>query len=198
MATPTPTDVKKATGLATIDASMIVIKTKDDEPKTYGFNSSQKVVIEANIETLEAIKLIIKGVVEAQRPEKRILTGSTITITNLETIMEMLPLCNGGELTKDTSTKAITGYKAPIAGTESKRTKFDLYVYQAIMSGSSTTGYLETHFPSCEGQPVVMGAEDDVFQQSEYTIISAPGDGERAFETITVDSLPELTGGLPA
>ena len=144
--------VKKTTGKATIDAAMIVIKTKESTPKIYGFTSGQKVGVSANIETSDAIKLMIKGTLKAQKPEKKTMTGNTITITDLVTVYEMLPLLNGGELVK--TENEITGYKPPIVGEEVTLTKFDTSIYTAIMDGSTITGYECVTYPSCTGSPI--------------------------------------------
>lgn len=183
--------VKKTTGKATIDAAMIVIKTKEITPKIYGFTSGQKVGVSANIETSDAIKLMIKGTLKAQKPEKKTMTGNTITITDLVTVYEMLPLLNGGELVK--TEDEITGYKPPIVGEEVTLTKFDTSIYTAIMDGSTITGYECVTYPSCTGSPIGLGSEDDVFRTNEYEIISAPGQGERAYTMDIVDALPVIT-----
>ena len=181
--------VKKTTEKATIDCAMVVIKTREAVPVTYGFKSGTKVGVEANIETQEAVKLIVKGVLIAQKPEKKTLTGHTLTITDSLLIMELLPLCNGGELTKDEQ-QNITGYNAPKVGEEVKKTKFDVTTYSAIMEGSDVVGYEACTYPNCEGQPLGLGGEDDVFRTQELSIVSAPGSGESAMTMKIVTELP--------
>ena len=156
------TTVTKTTGKATIDAAMIVIKTKDTG-KTYGITSGSKVAIEPAIDTQEAITLTIKGVLKAKKPEKKTLTGNTITITDALTIYELLPLLNGGELVLDTDGKTIKGFTPPKVGEEFVMEKFDMDIYTAIMEGSTITGYEKTTYPSCVGQPLGLNTEDDVF-----------------------------------
>ena len=183
------TTVTKTTGKATIDAAMIVIKTKDTG-KTYGITSGSKVAIEPAIDTQEAITLTIKGVLKAKKPEKKTLTGNTITITDALTIYELLPLLNGGELVLDTDGKTIKGFTPPKVGEEFKMEKFDMDIYTAIMEGSTIVGYEKTTYPSCVGQPLGLNTEDDVFRTNEYNITSTPGAGERAYNMEIVDALP--------
>lgn len=193
--------IVKTTEKATIDCSMVVIKTREGTPKVYGFTYGTKASIEANVEMQEAIKLIVKGVLKAQRPEKRILTGHTITLTNSLLAMELLPLFNGGELVKGGSGGTeIVGYNGPATGEEVVKTKFDLTLYSEILEGSSVVGYEEVIYPNCEGQPFGLNSEDDVFRISDITIVSAPGKDaegqpERAMKMSIVEELPTITGG---
>lgn len=188
--------VKKVTEKATIDCSMIVIKTKESVPKTYGFTCATRIGVEANIETRNAITLTIKDVMKATKPERRTLTGHTITLTDGLLVLEMLPLCNGGELTYAEDSKTVTGYNPPISGEEYERIKFDMTCYSAVMEGSEVVGYEAITYPSCEGQPIAPGSsEDDVFTVHEWTVISSPGSGERPYQIAFVDELPTIEAG---
>lgn len=185
---------KKVTERATIDVAEIVVVTRETTPKRYGWRTATKVDIEADIEEQEAITLIVKGTVKAKKPGRKTLTGHTITLTDALLVMEMLPLMNGGSLIYDEQdTTKIVGYSAPVVGEEITKTKFDLYVYQAIMDGSDIVGYEETLYPNCEGNPIGLNGEDDVFRVSEMEIVSAPGAGESALTMHTVAELPALT-----
>lgn len=188
-----PTNPSAVTEKATIDCAMIVLTTEETTPKVYGFTSGTKIGVEANIETSEAIKLMIKGVLKAQKPEKRTLTGHTITLTDPMTIMEMLPLLDGGELVRDQTTDEITGYRPPNTGATITKTKFTMDCYSAIMDGSSVTGYEKVTYTGCEGQPFSPQSEDDVFRVNEYTIISAPTAGTPPFTLDIVDALPVIS-----
>ena len=185
--------IKKVTEKATIDVSMITIETIETTPKFYGWRTATKVGIEADIDEQEAIKLIVKGILKAQKPGKKTLTGHTITLTDALLVMEMLPLLNGGELVYDEQdTTKIIGYRPPVVGEEIVKTKFKLTTYSAIMEGSSIVGYEKVEYPSCEGQPVGLNGEDDVFRVSEMEIVSAPGSGEAAYTYDIVNALPTL------
>lgn len=191
------TTATRTKGAATIDAVLVVVKTREDEPKTLAFDSGQKVGIEAQIETKEAIKLVVKGALKAQKPEQNILTGHVITITDQLTQYELLPLFNGGSVTTDPESGEVTGYTAPKAGEEVKRVKCDVTVYTAKTSGSTILGYEATTYPNCEGQPYGLSAEDDNFRVTELKLISTPGDGEATYTMEVVDKLPKLTDAAP-
>jgi hypothetical protein len=187
-------DIKKVTENATIDVSMVVVETYDTTPKVYGWKTATKAEVNADIEEQEAIKLIVKRRLIAQKPAEKTLTGNTITLTDALLIMEMLPLCNGGELVYDSEdTTKIVGYRPPVVGEEIVKSKFRLSLYSAIMEGSSVTGYMKVTYPGCEGNPIGLNAEDDVFNVSELEIVSAPGSGERAYEMDIVDELPTIS-----
>lgn len=188
-----PTTAVKPTAIATIDAAMIVVTTKGSSPKSIGITSGQKVAIEAQIDTQEAIKLIVKGNLVAQKPEKKTLTGTKITISDRLTVLELLPLQNGGTLEYETDGKTIKAYHAPKVGEEVKHEKCDITLFSAVMEGSTVTKYMAVTFPSCEGEPVALGAEDDVFNAPDYTLTSTPGKGESAYDIEFVDKLPTLT-----
>ena len=70
--------------------------------------------------------------------------------------------------------------------------KFTLDAYSAQMSGSDITGYEKTSYPGCTGQPAGLNSEDDVFRATEYTINSAPGNGEAPYTIEYVDALPTI------
>lgn len=194
---PGITTATRTNGIATIDAVMVVVKTRETSPKTLAFNSSQKVGIETQIETHEAIKLVVKNSLKAQKPEQNILTGHIITITDQLTQYELLPLFNGGSVKTDPKSGAVTGYTAPKVGEEVKRVKCDVTVYTARMSGSTILNYEATTYPNCEGQPYGLSAEDDNFRNTELKLISTPGDGEAAYTMEVVDALPNLQDPTP-
>lgn len=76
MAGSTP---KRGTEKATIDCCMIVVTTEEETPRCIGITSGTKLSVEPQMETTEAVKLLIKGTLKAQKPEKQTLTGHTIT-----------------------------------------------------------------------------------------------------------------------
>lgn len=184
----------KGSEKATIDCSMIILEPYDSSGsiKAVGTDVSTQIEVEAQTEKTDAVKLMVKGVLKAQKPEKVTITGHTITLTNSLTIMEFLPMLQGGEIIKDPQGK-ITGYKPPVAGTKYDPAKFKLHAYSAVMEGSDIVGYEHITYPKCIGQPVTFGAQDDTFRVDSYTINSAPGAGERPYELEYVDSLPTLT-----
>ena len=77
------TTPKKGTEMAMIDCCMIVATTLEDTPRCIASTAGTKVGVEAQIETTEAVKLMIKGTLKAQKGEKKVITGHTITLTCL-------------------------------------------------------------------------------------------------------------------
>ncbi len=82
----------KGTEMAVIDCCMIVLTT-EDESKSFGITSSVKLGVEPQIETTDPVKLIIKGVLKAQKKGKNTITGHQLTLTDNLTILEILNLC---------------------------------------------------------------------------------------------------------
>ena len=185
-------NVNKGTEQATIDCSMIVLTTEETEPRQIGTDTGTKIGVEADIETQDAIKLIIKGTLKAQKTEKKTITGHTITLTDNMTILELIEILQGGTIVKDQTTGKITSYTPPVAGTAYTPVKFTMDVYSAIYDQADIVGYEKITYPGCEGQPVALGAEDDVFRVTEYTIKSAPGAGDAPYTIAYVDELPTL------
>lgn len=180
---------RKGTERATIDCSMIVATTKEENPRSIAITSGSKIVVEPQVETTEAVKLIVKGVLKAQKPEKRTLTGHLITLTDNLTILEMIEILQGGTLVKD-SDGNIVSYEPPVSGAEYEPVKFVLDVYSAQMSGSEVIGYEKITYPGCTGQPAGLNSEDNVFRATEYPISSSPASGEAPYKIEYVKELP--------
>nr|DAE53252.1 MAG TPA: S-layer protein [Caudoviricetes sp.] len=186
MATP-----KRGTERATIDCCMVVATTEETSPRCIGITSGTKIAVEPQVETTEAVKLIIKGTLKAQKPEKRTLTGHTITLTDNLTILELIEILQGGTVTRNEAGEIIS-YEPPASGVDYDPVKFTLDVYSAQMAGSDVIGYEKTIYPGCAGQPAGLNSEDDVFRATEYTINSAPGNGEAPYKIEYVDTLPVI------
>lgn len=189
MAGATP---KRGTEKATIDCCMIVVTTKETTPRCIAITSGTKLGVEPQIETTEAKKCMIKGVLKAQKVEKKTLLGHTLTLTDNLTILELIEILQGGEITKDDQ-QNITGYTPPVSGEEYTPIEFTLDAYSAQMSGSSITGYEKTSYPGCSGQPAGLNSEDDVFRTTEYTINSSPANGEPPYTIEYVKTLPTIS-----
>ena len=89
MAVTTPT---KGTEMAFIDCKMIVVTTEEDSPCSVAITSGAKLGVEALLDTVEAVKLNIKGVLKAQKKESKIITGHTLTLTDNMTILELMEI----------------------------------------------------------------------------------------------------------
>lgn len=184
--------VKQGTEMSFIDCCMIVVTTQETTPRSIGITSGTKLGVEPQLETTEAVKNVIKGIVKAQKPEKQTISGHKLTLTDNLTILELIEILQGGTLKKDESGK-ITGYTPPEVGKEYKPAKFTLDAYSAQMDrGGNIVCYEKCSYPGCSGQPVGLNSEDNVFRANEYTINSIPGDGEAPYDISFVDELPTL------
>lgn len=186
-------NVKKSKAeIATIDCCLVTIETSDGE---FGFDTSNKIEVEPQIEEEDAVKLVVKGILRAQKPKTSTVTGNEITLSDNVFNPELVLVLQGGEILYDTvDTKKIIGYNPPAAGSSDKGEVFKLNAYSAQYDASGQiVQYEKITYPNCQGQPVAFGSEDGAFRAPEYTITSAPKTGERPYEIRYVDALPALT-----
>lgn len=186
--------VKKSKAeIATIDCNLITIEREDGTE--FGFDTANKIAVEPQIETTEAVKLIIKGKVKAQKPEQSVITGNKLTLTDNVFNPELVVVLQGGTIKYDASDSSkIVGYAPPVAGSAAKGEVFKLNCYSAQYDAAGLiVNYEKITYPNCQGVPFSFSAEDGVFRVSEYTINSAPKAGESPFELNYVEELPELT-----
>lgn len=190
-------EIKRGTEMAMIDCCMIVV-TPEGEEKGLAVTSNTKLGVEPLVEVTEAVKLIIKGVLKAQKPEVKTITGHTLTLTDNMTILEFIEVMQGGTLTRNEAGE-ITGYTPPVVGEAYKPKKFVLEAYSSqIDQGGNVIKYEKVRYPGCTGQPVGINSEDGVFRLHEYVINSAPGKGEAPYELSYVDELPDVDAVTPA
>ena len=183
---------KSKAEIPTIDCSLITIETKDGE---FGFETANKLAVEPQIETTEGVKLIIKGVLKAQKPEQSTVTGNKLTLTDNVFNPELVLVLQGGTIKYDSVDQSkIIGYTPPVSGSKDKGEVFKLNAYSAQYNAAGLiVNYEKITYPNCSGSPVAFGAEDGVFRAPEYTINSAPNTGEAPYDITYVDELPELT-----
>jgi hypothetical protein len=185
--------VKKAkTEIATIDCSLVTIETEDGE---FGFDTASSIAVEPQIEEEEAVKLVVKGVLRAQKPKTSTLTGNEITLKDNVFNPELVLILQGGTIVYDTQDPTkIVGYTPPVAGSKDKGEIFKLNAYSAQYDAAGTiVQYEKITYPNCQGKPVAFGSEDGAFRAPEYTISSAPKTGEAPYAITYVPELPELT-----
>lgn len=176
-----------------IDCCMIVVTTDEETPRCIGLTTASKIGVEKATEDTDAVKLVIKNVLVAQKPAQSTVTGHTITLTDNVLILELLEILEGGTLTKDESGN-ITGYTPPVAGTEVTLPKFTLDAYSAQYDASgSIVQYEKISYPNCTGNPIGLGSEDNVFRVNEYTINSAPAKGQAPYTLTVVNALPTIS-----
>ena len=185
--------VKKSKAeIATIDCCLVTIETTDGE---FGFDTSNKVAVEPQTEEEEAVKLVVKGILRAQKPAVKTLTGNKITLSDNVFNPELVLVLQGGSIEYDSvETSKIIGYTPPAAGSSDKGKVFKLNCYSAQYDAAGLiVRYEKITYPNCQGSPVAFGSEDGVFRAPEYTIDSAPKTGEAPYKITYVDSLPTLS-----
>lgn len=179
--------------IATIDCSLITVKTSDGIE--FGLDTASKIEVEPQVETTDANKLIIKGKLKAQKPATSTITGNKITLTDNVFIPELVLVLQGGKVEYDSQTPTkIKSYTPPVAGSDEKGETFELNAYSAQYNAAGQiVRYEKITYPNCTGEPVAFGAEDDTFRSPEYTINSAPNEGEAPYKITYEDALPTLT-----
>ena len=186
---------KKAVGIPTIDVSLVVVRTgvvdgDGTNATEIAVDTANKVGVEPQTETTDAIKLVKLGRLIAQKPATTTITGHQITLTDNVFIPELVKILQGGtvEGTGDTLT-----YTPPVAGSTDKGQVFELDCYSAQYDASGQiVRYEKITYPNCQGTPVAMSSEDDVFRVPEYTINSAPKEGEAPYKISYVKTLPQF------
>lgn len=182
---------KSKAEIATIDCALVTIETSDGE---FGFDTANNIQVEPQLEEQEAVKLVIKGVLKAQKPKQTTVTGNEIKLTDNVFNPELVLVLQGGEILYDTvDTKKIVGYLPPTSGSAEKGEVFKLNAYSAQYDASGQiVQYEKITYPNCQGTPVAFSSEDGAFRAPEYTIVSAPKAGERPYEIHYVAQLPVL------
>lgn len=186
-------NVKKSKAeIATIDVCLVTIETENGE---FGFDTANSISVEPQIEEQEAVKLVVKGILRAQKPKEATLTGNEITLTDNVFNPELVLVLQGGAIKYDAEdTKKIIGYTPPVAGSGDKGEIFKLNAYSAQYDASGQiVQYEKITYPNCQGVPVAFGSEDGAFRAPEYTISSAPKTGEAPYDINYVKELPVLS-----
>lgn len=177
--------------IATIDCSLVTIETAEGE---FGFDTANQISVEPQTEEEDAVKLVVKGILRAQKPKVVTITGNEITLTDNVFNPELVLVLQGGTIKYATDDpNKIIGYAPPVAGSPDKGEKFKLNAYTAQYDASGQiVQYEKITYPNCQGVPVAFGSEDGAFRAPEYTISSAPKQGEAPYEISYVNELPEL------
>lgn len=187
--------------IPTIDVALVTVTTKTSGgvvDKEYALDTASKIAVTPEIETQDAIKLMIKGALKAQKRKQSTLTGHTIVLTDNVFNPQVVQIFQGGTITFGVGGQAavVTKYVPPLAGAaESNRGEvFELNAYSAIYNSAGiVTGYEKITYPNCKGEPISLSSEDNVFRVSDYTITSAPEVGTAPYELSYVVSLPTIS-----
>lgn len=186
--------LKKGTEIPTIDVVLVTIQTYDDMTEL-ALDTANKIGVTPATETTEKTTLIVKGRLISQKPAKTTVTGNTLVLTDNVFNPELALILQGGTIKYDEGdpTKVI-GYRPPVTGSDDTGKLFKLNAYSAIYNAAGViTGYEKIVYPNCQGTPVALQSEDGVFRVTEYTINSAPDNGEAPYDIDIVDALPIAT-----
>ena len=193
---------KSRNEIPTIDVNLVTITTKSG--KEFGFDTANQIEVEVQTETQDAVRLVVKGRLRAQKPEEATITGHQITLHDNVFNPELVKVLQGGKILyfqdadKQTMSENPTNfgfakYTPPVAGSAEKGEVFTLNAYSAIYNAAGViTGYEKTIYPNCQGVPVAFSSEDGTFRAPEYTINSAPDTGEAPYDIEWVPELPVL------
>lgn len=186
---------KSKNEIPTIDCEMVTIQVVG-ETDEIGFTTANSIAVEPQTETQDAVKLIIKGKLKAQKPENVTITGHQITLTDNVFNPELVKILQGGTIVYGTGADAnkVVSYTPPVVGSNDKGSTFILNAYSAQYNAAGEIiNYEKISYPSCKGVPVAFGAVDGEFRAPEYTINSMPDTGVAPYSITYVDSLPTLT-----
>ena len=190
--------LKRGSEIPTIDVALVTIVTRVEDviDKEYALDTASKIAVSPDLETQDAVKLVIKGKLKAQKPKSVTITGHTITLTDNVFIPEVVQIFQGGTVTMgvgESATKVIK-YEPPFIGALAGGEAFDLCAYSAIYNEAAIiTGYEKITYPNCKGDPVVLASEDNVFRAPEYTVVSSPEVGTAPYTLEYVTDLPAVT-----
>lgn len=187
-------EVKKGTEIATIDVVCVAVKPAGSED-TLILNTSNQIQVTIATETTDKIPLIVKGVLIAQKPQETTVTGNSIVLTDNVFNPELVKILQGGTIKYDkTDATKVIGYTPPKVGSSEKGEVFELIAYSAIYDAAGLIkGYERISYPNCQGVPVAFNSQDGSFRAPEYTINSAPNNGEAPYDIDIVDSFPTVT-----
>lgn len=195
---------KKGHEIPTIDVVLVTIKVPDSADEI-ALDTASQIGVNPQSETEDAVKLIVKGRLIAQKPPVTTITGNTITLTDNVFIPELVKILQGGTIkywTTDAHEKegdedlgfGVASYTPPTPGSGEKGKVFTLNAYSVIYDAAGIIiGYEKIEYPNCQGVPVAFNSEDGVFRASEYTINSAPAADQPPYKISYPDSLPEIT-----
>lgn len=183
--------MKKATEIPTIDVNLITVTSNSDPTTEIALDTASQIAVESQIETIDSVKLIVKGILKAQKPETSTITGTQITLTDNVFTPELVKILQGGTVTMDTDGSTVAGYTPPTVGSKERGETFTLSAYSAQYdTAGEIVRYEKITYPNCKGVPVAFSSEDGVFRVSTYTINSAPKTSEAPYVITYVDELP--------
>lgn len=186
--------VVKGTEIATIDVALVSIEhAVGNTTEEIILDTANQIQVTIATETTDKVPLIVKGRLIAQKPQKTTVTGNTIVLTDNVFNPEVVKILQGGEITLD-SNDNFKKYTPPVVGSDDKGEVFTLKAYSAIYNAAGLIeGYERITYPNCQGVPIALSSQDGSFRAPEYTINSAPNNGEAPYELEIVSSLPTVS-----
>lgn len=190
-----PRTKQVAEGVATIDVALVVMLVGDEEDGLeLAIDTASKISVETQTETTDPIRLVKLGKLLAQKMGQTTITGNRITLTDNVFTPDVVQILNGGSVTGEGVDLV---YEPPVAGSSEKGRVFDLQCYSAVYDASGQiVKYEVITYPNCQGEPITISSEDNVFRVSEYVINSAPRTGQAPFRISYVNSLPEFVNPM--
>lgn len=188
--------VKKGTEIATIDVALVSIQSYADGADEIILDTANHIQVAVQTETQDAVKLIVKGRLIAQKGEQVTITGNQITLTDNVFNDEVVKILQGGTIKTDPVSGDFIGYTPPVLGSSDEGQLFQLKAYSSIYNAAGVlTGYERITYPNCKGTPVAFNSEDGTFRATDYVINSAPAEGEAPYDMdiIGVNDLPAVT-----
>lgn len=189
---------KSKAEIATIDCALVTITipvTVEGVTTNYefGFETSDQIEVAPQTEEQDAIKLIIKGKLKAQKKKQVTVTGNQITLHDNVFNPELVIAMQGGTATYDATTGALTSYTPPALGDDTELKEFTLNAYSAQYNAAGQiVNYEKISYPHCTGNPIAFNSQDNTFRAPQYVIDSAPNNGEPPYSIVYVDDLPTL------
>lgn len=188
--------LKKGNEIPTIDVVLVTISEQSGSGDEIAVNTASKITVNPVTQTKDAIQLIVKGRLIAQKPAQTTLTGHTIVLTDNVFTPEQVVLMQGGTITyksPEDPKSGVSKYEPPVAGSTEKGKVLKVSAYSAIYDAAGLiTGYEKITYPNCQSVPIAFSSEDDVFRVSEYTFNSAPKTGEAPYVIEYLEELPEV------
>lgn len=197
---------KGASEIPTIDCEMITVSPSWDPTVEFGLTTANQIEVEPQTEDIDAVRLIVKGKLLAQKKQRKTIVGHEITLHDNVFNATLVKMLQGGtiefwtseEKTASSFTETLFGvakYTPPEVGSNVAGDVFTLNAYSAQYDAAGEiVQYEKISYPNCTGVPVAFASEDDAFRAPEYTIDSAAKNGQAPYEISYVDSLPVLTG----
>ena len=196
--------IKQGNEIPTIDVSLVTISVGDGPE--IGLKTACQLGVSAQTETQDAVKLVVKGALLAQKPAQTTITGHTLTLTDNVFNPELVKILQGGTIKYWTTEEqnaegnedrgfGVASYTPPVSGSSEKGQVFTTKAYSAIYNSAGlVTGYECISYPNCQGVPVALSSEDGAFRAPEYTINSAPDKDQAPYVITYLKSLPVVGG----